>query len=87
MWPDSVSNPGPFALDSDALPTAQRGPALPLLLLLTGVEVMLLISDMQPPGEPRHVVPLTSHLSPSQLGKHRQSPLWGSHDCSGTIVF
>ena len=27
MWPDRVSNPGPLALESDALPTALRGPA------------------------------------------------------------
>ena len=26
MWPDRVSNPGPLALQSDALPTAPRGP-------------------------------------------------------------
>ena len=28
MWPDPVSNPGPLALESDALPTALRGPAV-----------------------------------------------------------
>ena len=28
MWPDRVSNPGPVALEPDALPTALRGPAL-----------------------------------------------------------
>ena len=27
MWPDRVSNPGPLALELDALPTALRGPA------------------------------------------------------------
>ena len=27
MWPDPVSNPGPLVLESDALPTALRGPA------------------------------------------------------------
>ena len=27
IWPDVVSNPGPLALESDALPTALRGPA------------------------------------------------------------
>ena len=27
MWPDWLSNPGPLALESDALPTALRGPA------------------------------------------------------------
>ena len=27
MWPDRVSNPGPLTLESDALPTALRGPA------------------------------------------------------------
>ena len=27
MWPDRVSNPGPLALESDALPTALLGPA------------------------------------------------------------
>ena len=28
MWPDRVSNPGPLALESDALPTALRGPTV-----------------------------------------------------------
>ena len=28
MWPDRISNPGPLALESDALPTALRGPAI-----------------------------------------------------------
>ena len=27
MWPDRVSNPGPLAPESDALPTVLRGPA------------------------------------------------------------
>ena len=27
MWPDWISNPGPLALESDALPIALRGPA------------------------------------------------------------
>ena len=27
VWPDRISNPGPLALESDALPTALRGPA------------------------------------------------------------
>ena len=27
MWPDRVWNPGPLAHESDALPTALRGPA------------------------------------------------------------
>ena len=34
MWPDKVSNPGPLALGSDALPTALRSPALILVLTL-----------------------------------------------------
>ena len=28
MCPDGLSNPGPLALESDALPTALRGPAV-----------------------------------------------------------
>ena len=28
MWPEQVSNPGPLALESDALLTALRSPAL-----------------------------------------------------------
>ena len=28
MWPDWVSNPGPLPLETDALPTALRGPAV-----------------------------------------------------------
>ena len=28
MWPDRVSNPGPLAYESGALPTALRGPAV-----------------------------------------------------------
>ena len=27
MWPDRVSHPGPLTYESDALPTALRGPA------------------------------------------------------------
>ena len=27
MWPDRVSNAGPLTYESDALPTALRGPA------------------------------------------------------------
>ena len=27
MWPDGVSNPGPLAYESGALPNALRGPA------------------------------------------------------------
>ena len=35
MWPDQVSNPEPLAHVSEALPTAQRGPApLTVRLLL-----------------------------------------------------
>ena len=29
MWPDRVSNPGLLTYESEALPTAQRGPADP----------------------------------------------------------
>ena len=28
MWPDRVSKPGPLTYESDALPTALRGPAV-----------------------------------------------------------
>ena len=28
MWPDRVPNPGPLTYESDALPTALRGPAV-----------------------------------------------------------
>ena len=31
MWPDRVSNPGPLALDPDALPTTPRGLATRLI--------------------------------------------------------
>ena len=34
MWPDRVSNPGPLALESDALPTALRGLAAHRLMML-----------------------------------------------------
>ena len=34
MWPDRVSNPGPLALESGALPTALRGPAVCVCLFL-----------------------------------------------------
>ena len=30
MWPDQVLNPGPLALESDALPTVLCGPVRPL---------------------------------------------------------
>ena len=35
MWPDRVSNPGPLALESDALLTAARGPAQYYKLLIS----------------------------------------------------
>ena len=44
MWPDRVSNPGPLALESDALPTALRGPAkfgLRVLRELRGVREVI----------------------------------------------
>ena len=31
MWPDRVSNPGPLTYESGALPTALRGPTLPVV--------------------------------------------------------
>ena len=34
MWPDRVSNPGPLALESDALPTAPRGPAIIIIIII-----------------------------------------------------
>ena len=33
MWPDQVSNLGSLALESNALPTALRGPAISVLNL------------------------------------------------------
>ena len=33
MWPDRVSNPRSLALESDAPPTALRGPAISILLI------------------------------------------------------
>ena len=39
MLPDRVSNPGPLTYESDALPTALRGPARPCnVLYLKAVE-------------------------------------------------
>ena len=32
MWPDWVPNPGPLPFESDALPTALRGPAVCVFL-------------------------------------------------------
>ena len=34
MWPDRVSNPGPLIYESGALPTALRGPAQEIQVLL-----------------------------------------------------
>ena len=33
MWPDQVSNPGPLTYESGALPTALRGPAMPIVII------------------------------------------------------
>ena len=33
MWTDRVSNPGPLTYESGALPTALRGPAIPVELI------------------------------------------------------
>ena len=39
MWPDRGSNPGPLAHESDALPTALRGPALAWLKLQEAIVI------------------------------------------------
>ena len=36
MWPDLVSNPGPLPLESDALPTALRGPTVCVCVCVYG---------------------------------------------------
>ena len=40
MWPDRVSNPGPLALESDALPTAPRGPVLLIVSMVNTVSII-----------------------------------------------
>ena len=40
MWPDRVSNPGPLALESDALLTALRGPAVCACMCMCAYTVM-----------------------------------------------
>ena len=40
MWPDRVSNPEPLALESDALPTALRGPAVCVCVCVCTFTVM-----------------------------------------------
>ena len=47
MWPVRISNPGPLTYESGALPTALRGPAIPLFIKL--IEVTLKIKDFPPP--------------------------------------
>ena len=44
MWLDWVSNPGPLAYESDALPTVLRGPAV-FLSLVSQVLCILLIKS------------------------------------------
>ena len=44
MWPDRVSNPGPLTYESDALPTALRGPAIKTAELLS-LKVYLFMLD------------------------------------------
>ena len=44
MWLDQVSNPGPLVLESDALPTALRGPAVLIL-----VEVIRVYRELHKP--------------------------------------
>ena len=34
MWPDRISNPGPLAHESDALPTTRAGTVIMLIFLL-----------------------------------------------------
>ena len=45
MWPDLVSNMGPLALESDALPTALCSPANPEYLLRDGSTVCAAINN------------------------------------------
>ena len=44
MWPDGVSNPGPLAHESDALPTALCGPALAWLKVQKAVVIILMVT-------------------------------------------
>ena len=45
MWPDRLSNPGPLALEPDALPTALRGLASTIrIVLFTLTNFSLLIT-------------------------------------------
>ena len=59
MWPDRVSNSGPLAFESDALPTALRGPAvcvcIPIVMSPVGAKTItqstLLIYKSKGPSE------------------------------------
>ena len=39
MWPDRLSNPGPLIYEPGALPTALRGPAAMIMILLRAERV------------------------------------------------
>ena len=46
MWPDRVSNPGSLVLESDALPTAPRGPARKLLKIYTNIMLLVRMTNL-----------------------------------------
>ena len=48
MWPDRVSNPGPLFDESDALPTALRGPAH--FECLWGHRILIFVGSSSPEG-------------------------------------
>ena len=45
MWTDRVFNPGPLALESDALPTELRGPAVETEVKLQVVHPFILVAS------------------------------------------
>ena len=71
MWPDRVSNPGPLTYESDAQPTALRGPAIVAMVIDLIIQCMpyfsQYISEMVPEILTRERCDFLKHTIHSQI--------------------
>ena len=83
MWPDWVLSPGPLALESDALPTALRGPATTREASSFLQELNVTKKDgKNKTGKVASSESLTSHLNPIALRKAKIAYNFGLSECN-----